>query len=292
MGDSVQTKRAFAEFWESVEFPMVLLGSYDDAAPSTRRSFLNVLSPPEQLPFQENIRIIFWIGPDATMDRRGSIDFTKKVYNYFPTDLIPRTNFASAKWNDEFIIAISEFCSSIFFLLLRDKAVSNKLVDYTGASTHVVSWLTHRKSGHEWGRLLLRILDRCEQSRIFRTYPLFISTFNNVECDNLTRLSENSTGDFAKSRNWHIAGPSKLFQFYNSDAFFRRITIAPSDSERRLSFTHQLAEKITFMSIPRNPSLNPLYRIVGKGGDGITSSKNHPMYPRPTSPGIREIPLV
>ena len=51
--NSYQDKRAFAEFWGTVEFPRVLLGSPGDVAASFQSSFLNVLTASEQLSFQE-----------------------------------------------------------------------------------------------------------------------------------------------------------------------------------------------------------------------------------------------
>ena len=196
-GNSLLGKKEFAEFWGAVEFLRVLLGSPDDVAASFQSSFLNVLTLSEQLSFHETRRIVTWIGSDATMARCGEIDFTHKVYTYFPTDLIHRVNHSTDTSDDEFIISISEICSFIFPLLLRGTALENRLVAYTGDNTNVITWLTYRRSGNERARFPLRILARCEQSLEFRTYPLYISTFNNVEFDNLARLPGESIREYA-----------------------------------------------------------------------------------------------
>ena len=78
-GNSIMAKRAFAEFWESVEFLRILLGPPDDVTASFRISFLNVLSMTEQISFQETRRSIVWVGSDAAMIRCGAIDVTDKI---------------------------------------------------------------------------------------------------------------------------------------------------------------------------------------------------------------------
>ena len=129
----------------------------------------------------------------------------------------------------------------------------------------MITWLTFRRSGNEWARFLLRILDRCEQSLEFRTYPLYISTLNNIECGNLTRLSESTIPEYSSSENRIFAVPIHIFKFYSSDSFPRRIPMVPSDSERRLAYLHQISEKRTSRSIPRDLQLNPFVSTLGRG---------------------------
>ena len=83
-GNSYQAKKSFAEFWETIEFLRALLGSPDDMTETSQSSFLNVLTISEQLSFQETRRNIVWIGSDATMERCGAIDFSAKIYIFFP----------------------------------------------------------------------------------------------------------------------------------------------------------------------------------------------------------------
>ena len=189
-GNSYRSKKAFVEFWETVEFLRVLLGSPDDLAASFHSSFLNVLPLPEQLSFQGTRREIIWIGSDATLGRFGAIDFTHTLPTTFPTSSTPRVSATDGQFEDELIIAISEFCSFIFFLMLRGESLRGRLVAYTGDNNNVIGWLLNRQAGDEWARFLLRILARFEQSLDFRTYPIYISTLNNIDCDNLTRLHE------------------------------------------------------------------------------------------------------
>lgn len=108
-GNSTQSKKEFPEFWETVEFLRVLLGSTDDATASFQISFLNVLALSEQLSFHETRRSITWIGSDAAMARCGYIDFANKVYTYLPTYRIHRMKPTTENCEDEFIVAISEF---------------------------------------------------------------------------------------------------------------------------------------------------------------------------------------
>ena len=197
----------------------ILLGSPEDVTASFHSSFINVLSLSEQLSFQETRRSIVWIGPDAAMIRCGSIDFANKVYTYFSTDLIPRMAPTDEGPDGNFIIAISEFCSFISFLILRGKCLGRQLVAYTGDNSNAITWLTFRRSGNERARLLLGILARFEQSLEFRTYPLYISTLNNIECGNLTRLSESTIPEYDSSENWIFAGPIHIFKFDPSDSF-------------------------------------------------------------------------
>lgn len=119
MGNSTQAKKEFAEFWESVEFTHVLIGPHKEVTASFRISFLNVLSLSGQLPFHEDRRNITWIGPDAALRWCGEINFANKVYKYLPTDRIPRITPHQYELDGDFIIAVAEFCSFIFPLILR-----------------------------------------------------------------------------------------------------------------------------------------------------------------------------
>ena len=188
-----------------------------------------------------------------------------RIYTFFPTDLTPRLSEGDIAYEEAFVIAISEFRSFVFFLILRGNALSRRLVDYTGDNANVITWRTYRKAGSEWARFLLRILDRCDQPIEFRTYHLYISTFNNVECDNLTRLSEEAIREYAVSKNWTYLDPISIFRFYSYDSFSRRAPKVPTDSARSIGFLHQIAEKRTFMSTHRNIPLNPIAITLGRG---------------------------
>ena len=186
-----------------------------------------------------------------------------RIYTFFPTDLTPRLSEGDIAYEEAFVIAISEFRSFVFFLILRGNALSRRLVDYTGDNANVITWRTYRKAGSEWARFLLRILARCEQSLGFRTYPMYISTHNNVECDTLTRLSLCEIERYAKSKNWTYVHPGQVFQFYANDSFLRRIPIVPMDSERRINSIYQIAEKRTFRSIPWGQPCGISLYVVG-----------------------------
>ena len=183
----------------------------------------------------------------------------------FPTSNITRITFTSCEAENEVIISISEFCSFIFFLLLRGPALQGKLIAYTGDNTNVVIWIESRKAGNERARFLLRILARFEQTIDCRTYPLFISTFNNTDCDNLTRLPEDDLPEYAKGRNWVFVNPSDIFKFYTTESFDRRVPTLPFDSDDRIAFIYQLAEKRTYRSIPRLRAKPFPLLILGKG---------------------------
>ena len=250
-GNSIQAKRAFAEFWETIEFLRGLLGPSNDVTASFHCSFLNVLYLSEQLSFRETRRNIVWVGSDSTLKRCGAIDFPHKLYTHFSTEAIPRLTGDRVGGDSELIIAIAEFCSFIFFLIMRDKDLINKLVAYTGDNSNVISWLTHRRSGNEWARFLLRILARYEQALEVRVYPLYISTINNVDCDNLTRFSEEDIHIYATERHWAFLGSGKVLEFYPGGPFLRRIPMIHSDNVNRVKYLFQLAEKRTFRPIPK-----------------------------------------
>ena len=264
-GNSSLAKKAFAEFWESVEFLRILLGSSEDVTASFNSSFPNVLTLPEQLSFQETRQKIVWIGPDATMDRCGAIDFTHKFYTYFPTSSIPRIDTHTEECEDDFIISISEFCSFIFFILMRGKALRGKLIAYTGDNSNVITWFPSRKAGNEWGRFLLRILALYEHSMECRTYPLYISTFNNTECDTLTRLPRNEIETYDKGKKWIFVNPEDIFKFYLTESFIRRIPTIPFDSNNMIAYIYQLAEKRTYRPIPHLGGINFPIVVIGKG---------------------------
>ena len=140
-----------------------------------------------------------------------------------------------------------------------------KLVAYTGDNSNVIKWPSNRKSGNEWSMLLIRIFDRCELALEFRIFPLFISTFNNTECDNLARLDEDSVREYAESVKLPYIDQPSIFRFYTIGSFLRRIPLVHLDSDRWINFLHQLAEKRTFRSPPRGPHNNTMISKLGRG---------------------------
>ena len=146
---------------------------------------------------------------------------------------------------DEFISSISEFCSYIFLRISNESCHRRKLVAYKDYSSNVIVWMARRRSGNEWASSLPRISARCGKFLEFRTYPLYIHTFNNVECGNLAILPAELIRNLDSDRNWKFPDPFGMFRFYTNDSFFRRIPFRPFDSERRLLYLYQLAEKRT-----------------------------------------------
>ena len=255
-------------FGGAIEYLRALFGSPTSANAPFQSSFLNVLTLSEQLSFQETRKNLVWIGPDATMDKFGAIDFSNKVYTIFPTDLIPRMYRPGEDWPSDFIIAISELCSLVSFLVMRGPFLKHKLVAYTGDKSNVIIWLQFRRSGNERARFLLRILARCEQTFSFRTHPLYIPTFNNIDCDNLTRLSDELTVLYANQRGWLYLDPQAVFRFYHSGMFLRRAPSAPSDNSDTFEYLFQLSEKRTYRSVPVSLMALPLVISLGTGTGG------------------------
>ena len=82
-GGSLESKAAFREFRESIEFLRVLFGSSRNSDTPFLSSFLEVLSLHEQFSFHNAREQFVWIGSDATLSLCATIDFNNLLYTRF-----------------------------------------------------------------------------------------------------------------------------------------------------------------------------------------------------------------
>lgn len=122
------------------------------------------------------------------------------------------TYFHTEVNNEDLIIALAELSSFLLFLLLDFPSLEHKLVAYSGDNSNVITRLSTRKSNNHWARYFLRLLARAEQIHMFRVYPMYISTLNNIDCDNLTRLSDEEILELARIRNWKFLDTQTAIQ--------------------------------------------------------------------------------
>ena len=117
-----------------------------------------------------------WIGSDATLTICGTIDFTHQIYTRFsPGEAISSVlEEHLTGQQDGLIIAVTELCSIVLFLMISPTRYQHKLIAYTGDNQNVISWLNSRKAGNPLARFLLRLLYRLELKYQFHVYPLYI----------------------------------------------------------------------------------------------------------------------
>ena len=216
-----------------------MFGSSDELGAPFSSTFLGVLSLPGQLSFQQTRANIIWVGSDATLDWCGAVNFSHATYTRFSTTSISQYFATDTSYEDDLIIAIAELCSFILFLLVDKNSFEHKLISYTGDNQNVISWLTHRKANNVRARYFLRLLARAEHTFKFAVYPLYISTHNNTDCDNLTRFSKEDTDTLALSRGWTFVTQDKIFSATFREIFTRRVLTLPSDSESHLAYLQQ-----------------------------------------------------
>ena len=252
-GTSTEIKNAFREFWESVELMRTLFGSSFSEYTSFTSSFTGALSLEEQLSFHHCREGLVWIGSDATLEVCATVDFSNKIYTRFSPQSFISSFLVShlTGSSEDLIIAVTELCSFIIFLMIKPDLYSDKIIAYTGDNTNVVTWLGHRKARNSLDRFLLRILSRLEHKYRFQVHPLYISTSNNVYCDDLTRLSTEQSQSLAADFGWiyHCAQP--LLQWFLKDNLPRLILLLPCDDPEQTRFLLQLVEKRTHRKIPK-----------------------------------------
>ena len=196
--------------------------------------------------------------------------FTNKLYKRFsPGDIIGKLlEEELTGTSDGLIIAVTELCSLVIFLMINSKLYPNKLLAYTGDNQNVITWLLTRRAGNPLDRFLLRILSRLEHKYCFRVYPLYISSLNNFYCDKPARLLDSEALGISASMNWNYAPADKLIAVFFAFNLPWLALALPCDSDDQTRFILQLTEKRTFRSIPKTLSTQHLILSLGLGTGG------------------------
>ena len=220
---------------------------------------------------------IVWVGSGATLEWCGAINFSHSTYTRFPASLIAQYFSTSDPGEDELIIAVAELCSFILFLLVDKHGFEHKLIAYTGDNQNVIAWLTRRKENNVLARYFLRLLARAEHTFEFAVYPLYISTHNNIDCDQLTRLSDTEIAVLVELRGWAFVAKERIFPNSFREIFTRRVLTLPTDSVSHVAYLNQLAAKRIHKPSPNSTvdlSLHCLGIGTGFGNRSVSISQS------------------
>ena len=200
------------------------------------------------------------------MAQCAAVDYAIVAYSVFPFEF--RTNFLSDLLGfpvtDFRIIAISEFLVISGFLIVSAESYSGRLSAYVGDNTNVASRIMRRKPRNRDAQYLIRALNRLEAQFGLTVSPCYISTINNIWCDDLSRLS--AGGDrYADHLSLQAVGALPTLCWYREHRLTNLSLILPSDPPGRVRPIMQFAEKRKVRRIPRTFTSRISWLSLGKG---------------------------
>ena len=246
---------------------MSLFAPSGDLVATFRSTFAGARALHGRSSFRQTRRNIVRIVSDAALEMRGGIKSTHSTYIRFTTRRLDPYFSADFEIAD-LIGAISEMCSFVRFVLFSANNFRRKLIAYACGDRNVISGLTHREAWSVWAMYFLRLLARSAHPFQFSVSPLYISTYNNTDCDNHTRLSGQELQMMAAKRgglSWLMGiFPATRSGVGGGWVFTWRVLTLPADSEARVSFLKQLEDKRIFR--PKNFRNSSLVVIFPRAG--------------------------
>ena len=109
-----------------------------------------VLSLSDQFSFRQTRGKLVWIVADARLGICEAIDFATKPYALFSSGEIVATLLEDTRtWRAARpIIAVTELCSFVIFLMSNPGRYSNKLLAYAGGNQNITAWPFSRFLGY------------------------------------------------------------------------------------------------------------------------------------------------
>ena len=253
-----EIKHAYMEFWESIESLRTNLLTPLDWGAAYTSTFLDVLTIEERLSFADLNENVVWLGSDATPETCAAIDHTRDLYCIF--DYRGRADYLAGitglPVGDFHLIDLAEYMSLICFLIAESGRYRGKLVIYAGDNTNVRTWVLNRAPKNRIARYLTRLLNRLEVEIGFTIFPLYISSRNNVMCDDLPRLLGGDAHEYARARGLKRVKIEHVVASYLEERMKALSLILPSDSSDRAKAIMQHVEKRVVRNIPRGAFLS------------------------------------
>ena len=125
-----------------------------------------------------------------------------------------------------------------------------------------------------WARYILRLLARAGRTFQFSVSPLYISTYNNIDCAKLARLSDQQVLDLASVRGWTFLSGDHVFSHAFREISTQRVPTLPTDSDVHIAFVKHLADKRIYR--PKSDAMIPLSLcVLGKGTGAWAQALKH-----------------
>ena len=232
-------------------------------------TFLGVLTIAERLSFLDFRSNVVWVGSDATPTTCAAVGHSNRLYTIFDYEAcsVYFSSVAGLPEGDFHLIAMAEYMSLICFLIAVSARYAGRAVLYVGDNANVRTWIMNRSPKNRIARYLTRLLNRLEVERGFTIYPLYVSSLNNVWCDDLSRQQGAGAHSYAAEKGLKWVGIESTFQCYLNERLHALSLILPTDNPERVREIMQNVEKRIARAFPRDviASVAVVFLDVGAG---------------------------
>ena len=251
-GSVRELKQAYVDFWDSLETLRIHLLTGTSISQSYCSSYSRVITIEELLSFPEVQARVVRLGSDATPARCAPVDYTNKIFSCFPYTICVEfmSGLTGLPSSDFLLIALAEFLSLLRFLISQSSRYKQKFLAYAGDNQNVVTWIKYRKPKKRLAQYFTRISNRFETENDCTVFPCYVSSGNNVFCDQLSRLGETSALEYGPSMGYEPSECVTIPKWFLPERLRTRSLVLPTDPPDRVQRIMQFVEKRTIRSIP------------------------------------------
>ena len=278
-GDLAELKQSYFDFWDTLEIFRINTSDPNWRSVTYRSSFVNVLSLPERMSFNEQRYNTIWVVSDATINRYAAVNHSHMAFAVFDTECYYDflSGLTGLPRGDYVLIAIAEFLSLVAFSIAIASELKCKTVCYVGGNQNVVGRVRHKRPGNRVAKYFLRILRRLENENDFVAAPMYISTPNNRLQDELSRLSTSEAIQRGNNLGYTYKDIFEIVRHYFQNILSDFALLLPTDSTDTVCRIRQFVEKRIVRHIPQTMMVAWRIAIFGTGTNGWSKIRCHPM---------------
>ena len=154
--------------------------------------------------------------------------------------------------DDFMLIALAEYLSILCLFIVKAPDYRNKILAYAGDNKNVVGWIKYRKPKNRVAQYFTRILNRIETEFTCVVFPCYISSGNNVFCDELSRMTPEQSLKHGCDAGYSFVDVLTTFQWYLSERLTSLSLVLPTDPPGRVMRIMQFVENRRVRSIPKH----------------------------------------
>ena len=263
-----EVKQTYIDFRPCVETIRANMSTDGYWSQSYTTDLTGALSLEERLSYPDAYENLVWVGSDATLEQRSTVDYTHQTGTVFsfPFCLEFLSDITGLPRSDFVLIAISELLSFVCFLRHQAKVYQGKLLSYAGGNTNVVTWLKHRKPRNRAAQFLIRCVNRLEVEHGFTIFPCYIASMRNVLCGEISRvLFVDPPKEFLEKYGLEFIPVADTFIWFLRERLKDLPLILPTDQPDRASCIMRFVEKRMVREAPKGLAASLYMTFLGAG---------------------------